>query len=430
MTASASEVKGSVRPSGTRGQEQPVSGDSGPPSATLPAREELQVALSVGWQVAHIFHTAWEVARAQVPPSPAAHQRGAGPETASDEIMDLSPQEELDLRLSQVTGTLRKLEVPGLPDAVAQGGRTPTDVRSFHVKLLSVLTEMDAHLAKAYWLGQALGDLSLRPSRDPSALGNLCPGRMDTIEGWLKDLKSLLADHAVTTVLGSLRHWQNWVLQHPSIWHESETQRTGLLSLIPFGKTSETDEASDTEDHRAIVARALVQQGSRWRALLTGEKLATDSLTSDDYVLAGTALLRKLRSLTASFLKQYWLGFLVLLAAVGGVIATAFVVTDDAATGVTSLAAVIGGFGISAKAIQETLVKAASYLRDTLWEAQLDQACIKAVTVLPFGVAPEVEAAKLHGLRTWWSARKLRKLRQQSIREAATAGAELLKLVT
>ncbi|MDP8976212.1 MAG: hypothetical protein M3N28_07605 [Actinomycetota bacterium] len=385
--------------------------------------------------MAHIFDVACGITRQQAD-GPGTEEGGAGPESTATQpdVLDLSPSEELELRVGQMKGSLRKLNntsplpiagapvVSALPDVgvLTEEHRTPANVREFHLKLLSALTEMDGHLAKAYRLGQSLGDLTLRPSRDPTALGNLRPGRMDDVEGWLRDLKSLLAAHAATTVLGSVSHWQNWVLQNMDGRNQAEPQRSLLHTILR--RSPAADHGERVED-RAIVARALVQQGSRWRSLLTGEKLATDTLSSDDYVQAGTALLRRLRGLTANFLKQYWFGLLLLLGVVSGVIAMAFVITEDAATGVTSFAAVVGGLGISAKAIKETLAKAASYLQDTLWEAQLDQACVKGVTVLPFGDSIDVEAAKLRGLRARRKAKKLRRLRQSSIRKAVTVEA-------
>ncbi len=440
MTTTSPEVQASQQPTDAKvGPGRPASDRPHSP-AEPPPQAMLHLALSLGWQVAYIFHVACGITRTQQAEGPGDEESGATPEPTATQpdVLDLSPAQELELRVGQMKGSLRKLNstsqlpvggapvVSELPDvgALDEKHRTPDNVREFHHKLLSALTEMDGHLAKAYRLGQSLGDLTLRPSRDPAALGNVRPGRMDDVEGWLRDLKSLLAAHAATTVLGSVGHWQNWVLQNVDGGNQAQPQRP-LLDKILFRHSPQPNK-SERVENSAIVARALAQQGSRWRSLLTGEKLATDTLSSDDYVQAGTALLRRLRGLTANFLKQYWFGLLLLLAVVGGVIAMAFVLTEEAATGVTSFAAVLGGLGISAKAIKETLAKAASYLQDTLWEAQLDQACVKGVTVLPFGDSIDVEAAKLRGLRARWKARKLRRLRQSSIRTAVAVEAKPL----
>jgi len=205
------------------------------------------------------------------------------------------------------------LDVPALPplgDLVRISGaegryQTAAATLTFHVQLLVRLRAGDARLGKAYALGRALADLTLRPRAGDTTtfVKDFRQGRVVGLMEDLRDLKSSLPPHAAEAVVTSMGIWQAWAAA--PMWD-------GL--------------ALDWTQHGKEVVRVLQDQGKQWRLLLTGEKEPLDVLTAENYVDASGFLLGRLRQLLERFAGQYWLplttlGVFVIAGVVGALVA-------------------------------------------------------------------------------------------------------------
>jgi hypothetical protein len=273
------------------------------------------------------------------------------------------------LRIDQLTVAKRRLDrlvvpeglrFPDLPDRLHRPPREQIRqlVLQLHRDILGVLTAANFRLGKAYGMGIALADLTLDPPADErffrESFGD--NGKADGIVETFDDLKTLLPAHAAESVAGSIREWQGWVLEN--------------LGQVRGPNWS-------------AVAAALKTQGKRWRALLTGEKRATDFLGIDDYILAGEALLARFRKLTMRFLVQHWLAVVTAVIVIAGVVVLALNFASGTAKFWTVAVWLFGTIGISGATVRSGVRQAAGRIGDGLWGAELDLAIIKAVTALP-----------------------------------------------
>ena len=99
--------------------------------------------------------------------------------------------------------------------------------------------------------------------------------RTATLLGWLDDLASALPPHVGHSVASSLKRWSAWVAQ-----------------LV---------------DGPAIndAVNALRRQGELWRALLSGEKHATDMLDTDNYLDAARSLATHMRTILRGVIRRF-----------------------------------------------------------------------------------------------------------------------------
>ena len=340
---------------------------------------QVLVAVALGWQVAEFY--------CELDPSSAT-----GDDEGTEALPGLSrlnAAELRTLRIHQIEVALRQLRpvlsgaglaVPGTTSLRAAGDErngatshssngsgSPATSRSerqealasLHVDLLTSLTAADFRVGKSYSLGHGLAGLCLRPEvKDPESLRHHLAGRLDALTGWLRELKSLLPHHAAEAVCGSLSQWDEWA-----------------------GSTNAADPSWG--DNGVEVRRALRAQGNRWRAVLSGEKTATDLLSAHDYVKAGEALLQRFRALGQGFFAQYWPLVLGVGVMAAGMVLLGLLSDQDAAGVVASLAGVVGGLGFTWKTTAATLGDVVAKAGDSLWQAQLDVAITKAATVLP-----------------------------------------------
>jgi hypothetical protein len=258
-------------------------------------------------------------------------------------------------------------------------------VLAWHVQVLETLTAADATVGKAYGLGRALADLTMRPASGLAALQADFSGRVDTIKGWLNDLRSVLPDHAGAVVGASLDSWQRWIESTgdaAAIWQE------------PAGWQDPLHPAAS----RSLVAETLFRQGNLWCAVLTGEKQAVDLLSADEYVSASEALIQRLGMIGRRFWAQYWLGIslgvLALAAAVTGLV----LVPSGTAGGLGALGAILAATGITWKGVGSTLGTAIRKAEPALWGAQIDLVATAAITLLPGTSAVTLDVSKPAGL--------------------------------
>ncbi len=212
-------------------------------------------AVALGWQMAALYHSPVHRGSVEDPPragrlpgysgfSPATHARWLGEQiaaTAGRLVTD--PPQALREALS---ATLAWLEA-----ADREREATLSAIFTLHCRLLEALNVTDFRLGKAYGLGRALAETSLVPAvadGDGAAAAFrelLASGRVNTLNDWLVELKTLLPDHAAYAMTSGLRDWRDWVAKQPA--------------------------AADWRGAQ----QAMHIQGHLWRGLVTGEKAAT-----------------------------------------------------------------------------------------------------------------------------------------------------------
>jgi hypothetical protein len=251
-----------------------------------------------------------------------------------------------------------------------------------HVSLLSQLSAVDSALGKSYGLGRALADLTLRPNAadQQSFTSDLRSGRVAVMTDWLSELRSLLPPHAAAAVGGSVALWQRWA--------DDPKWDNGPLNWGTDGSKLVT---------------LFHAQGEDWRGYLTGEKLVLDRLSIEDYLRAGEFFAGRIRLLAGRFVAQYWRWLSLVGAAVAVAIAVLFFVGSDTAKIAGSAIAVLTGLGVTAQSARATAGKALSQVQGALWQAELDQAGVSAITRLPRSVQPKATDTPKPptGLRAW-----------------------------
>lgn len=303
----------------------------------------------------------------------------------------------IDVIVRDVDAAARLFGSPSLGDeeetADAAGSRprpttTPAArhaVLGLHVQILGMLTAADATVGKAYELGSALADLTLRPTvSDRAAFQVAFSRRIDPIMSRLRDLKTVLPDHAGEAVRMSLESWKKWTMS---------TEAGGAEWSSPSPSSDPLHPASIGSD----VAERLAAQGRRWRAILTGEKLATDVLSADDLVVAGEALLVSVGRIGRRFWAQYRIGIVLGALALTGVVAFLVLGPGGSGGGLGALGAIAAAAGITWKGVEQTLGAAVREVESSLWGAQLDQVVTVAITDLPGSSVIQLEVPKATG---------------------------------
>lgn len=347
-------------------------------------RTPVQVAFSLGWHVAELFHADVPRSTPEPPADPVESLPGFG---ALDDLVRARATfqqvevEALDVGGAQVgaviAGDLRR--VAALLDADDRGsGELRAAVLELHVALLTRLGALDFRRGKAYGLGRALAETAIVPvagewSTFTDAFARY---RLSTIAGWLSDLKSLFPPHAADGVRGSLAAWAAWTAQPTmTIWAEVSGAAGGRRAI---------DWASSAD--RGRVTRALRRQGEVWRSVLSGEKRPLDLLAADDYVAAGERLFVRLGGLVARYGRRYWAwvvsGLVVVLA-----VLVAVAVSGAAAAVTAGVVALAGAAGLTWRGVGSTLGAAVDEARRPLWDAELSAAVAAAATRLPQEIA-------------------------------------------
>lgn len=380
--------------------------------------EDVATAVGLGWQMANLYQEAL----------------GAGTNPAGDPadlpgLSALSWEQLLRLRFHQVSSGLSRLaqrvaagglSLGSLCEAVeaatenletagstspgaepqrrtrlaAAAGFTPGDqpaairqtVLHWHVQILDVLTAADATIGKAYGLGRALADLTLRPTAPTKAAFQAdFSGRVETIKSWLSDLTSVLPEHAGVAVRASLDYWTRWLEDTKAddpIWSQPPEWRDPLHPSATI----------------SLVTEVLYKQGNLWRAVLTGEKQAVDLLSADEYVNASEALIQRLGMIGRRFWAQYRLGISLAVIALGAVVAGLLLLSSGAAGGLGALGAILAATGITWKGLSSTLGTALRKAEPALWGAQLDLVATVAITILPGAAGVMLDVPKAAGL--------------------------------
>lgn len=355
------------------------------------ADRDVMAAIELGWCMAELYAEV-KPAELQPPLPPPDGPLLTGRPQRHDERIQLHSDlpglgalrdsQQLALLIDQVTVGVAKLGpritraglvVPARGDwrALSQHRRSPEgryqlarSVLEFHDDLLVALTASDHRLGLAYGLGRAVADLSVRPdSSDESTFTKEFKreGRVETITGWLTELRTALRPHAGQAVVGSMAQWQQWAAQpiwsgKPLVW---------------------ADQGGD-------VVTALKEQGTRWRLILTGQVSPLDQLSPEDYVQAAGFLVGRVRRIAQRLLAQYWpwvSGVTTLM--VAAVAASLVLLNSPAAKGIGVAASVLAWLAVADRSLTRALRGTVGHVEQSLWQAELDLAAAWANTNLP-----------------------------------------------
>ena len=175
--------------------------------------------------------------------------------------------------------------------------------------------------------------------------------RIATLQGWLAELSSDLPPHAdlssglpaqaAAVVAASLGRWSELA---------AVTAHTTRARLKDRGRT----EVAKT------MYEYLLRQGDLWLGLLTGARSTSGLLSPDGYVAAGELALRRSAAIIRRILQRYWPALLVGAVALGGILYLAVTYLGGAAKVWTSIAAIAGSLGITARAIASASARLAA----------------------------------------------------------------------
>jgi hypothetical protein len=230
-------------------------------------------------------------------------------------------------------------------------------ILSLHQKLLRDLSATDFRFGKAYGLGRALAETALLPSHDnlPAFNDQFEAYRVRTISDWLDDLKSAFPPQAAPAVRRGLAAWEEWL-------RPQAPEQLGNIDGL---------------------TRLLRDQTRLWRSLLSGEKRPEDLLGPSDYVRAAQNLIRRTSGLAWNFVQGWWA---LLLASLLVIWITATIIVSFLHGGsqtAVAIVAILGGLGISWKAIGATLGKMITRVEQPLWRVELAESIAVAATWVP-----------------------------------------------
>jgi hypothetical protein len=314
---------------------------------------QVSTAFALGWRMAEFYR-----------PNRLRHSRS----TSDDDLPglgSLNAAEEKELGITAIKAGLARLEavvtpcgltLPNVDDFACCVSQTGSDddrasvIRKFHVEILTALTAADSKLGKAYGLGRALADTCIKPTDFDSLRAELRHYRIETLRAWIEDLASAFPAHVGGSVSQSLGAWSAWA-----------------------------DETQKTHDEALLLIR---EQGRLWRSLMSGEKSATDMLTADAYLTAGTAFLRETQKLARNVLRRHIVVCICGALLFGGGIALMLVV-DSSASIVAGLSVVTASLGVSWRTIGNSLGQAVGKLEQPAWGGALDAEVADAITLIP-----------------------------------------------
>jgi hypothetical protein len=334
-----------------------------PPAASFDP--SVSTAFSLGWRIAALYREA----------SLDAEQRDDGRDDLPGPEA-LSGLAHTELALDLIEADLRKLREQrggaGVDEMAAKELRRALRgrarnlralrqrVEGVHLRLLFALTAADFRLGKAYALGHGLAETCLLPE-DRRSFDRAFGPRIVSVKNWLADLASVLPPHASRAVALSLRTWEQWAAE-----------------------PTQDGEPIDWSKQGAGVRAALRRQGELWRELLAAEKSAPDMLDTSHYLRAAQALVAALSSSLWRFLRPLAIPLAVAVLLLGGGVAL-LLVSGTAGQVVGAIAAAAGAVGITGAGLRARLGKAATYLENRLWGAEMDLAIAEAVLIGPTG---------------------------------------------
>lgn len=330
----------------------------------------VQRAITLGWQMAQLFHDAVPLGPLEPPPPqdelPGLDQLGAGRRYRLLVRTVAAGYEGLGLAPDPVTPSP---SIEAMMAVLDRPDHSADEVRhaalALHVQLFEALTAADSRLGTAYDLGRLLAETTLpadgaafdgtdHPAQRALLARLFAAERLLTADRWLSALKSDLPDHTAYAVSRSLEVWQ---AQHHAL-SDRELERTSA---------------------------ALRAQGGIWRGLLSGEKAALDMLSAGDYADAARAMLARSAQLGLALARTFWWLILVVLVLLGATV-TWVTITGQFGSitkAVTNGLAFLVALGVTLKGLSLAAARVAEKVEGPLWQSELDEAVALAATLTP-----------------------------------------------
>jgi hypothetical protein len=292
---------------------------------------------------------------------------GIGKMTAYEKACALAAQAGADLARLGIALDAQLPSAENIQIVLDKAGHTRDDVRAavydLYLDVRNRLAGSDPGAALALGLGRLLADTALLPaSGEPGLLAERFGRyRVATALAWLDDLDARLPARSASAVRASLRRWEGWA----------------------GGWCDAAGRVDPARVDRGVI-RALRQQGSVWRRLLTGQQAADQLLDGRAYAGAAADLLANGRRLAFRYMWKWSWAILSALAAVGAVIWTALTYAPAGTDRFIAVLASAAGFlGLSWAGVQATLGRAVRQAEHAMWEAEVVTAIGKAATISP-----------------------------------------------
>lgn len=336
---------------------------SSPPATTVP------LALQAGWTLALLYGHIPQASDDSPKELPTVHE--------------LTPDERVKLELGRLNHILGGLAAcpeysgSGLPADVHDLGAIGSPefkgkLMRFHLKLLDALVTGAPEAELAYQLGRSLRDTVNPPGgpedpRAPALARQLARGRIAQIQEWLATLSAYLPQHTAAIVGASMGRWSE--LAAATV----DTRATALKRARGAGK----------EKFAWDMCRYLLPQGDLWLMLLIGERPTAGLLGPEAYVAAGEAALRRSARIARSVLRHFWFVLFLLAVTLSGILYLAVTYLGGAAKVWTSIAAIGGSVGISAKGITSAIARLGAEAERPVFGLEEEDAMAWAITLLP-----------------------------------------------
>ena len=306
-------------------------------------------------------------------------------------VNELAPPQRRSVELARLRNILSSL----LPRADGWAvlfeipvGEDPTETQTrrselelLNLELLTELTAMRPQLQLAYELGRSLRDTANPPDGSDDLRTLLRRGRVAKLQEWLVTLAPEFPRLAGAVVAGSVGKWSD--LAAVTIGTDGADTDGADQSLRSLPRLPRLPR-QDRRDPIAESMRAyLLQQGDVWLMVLMGELETRGLLTPEGYVAAGEAALRRTGAIVRGILRHYVVFLLGVAAATGGALFLAARYLEGAGKVWTSIAAILGGLGISAQTIASTLSRLAAEAEKPVFAMSEDDAMAWAITTIP-----------------------------------------------
>jgi len=330
---------------------------------TPPPLTAVQLALQAGWTMAVLYGTI-QPQHAGIRHLPTVHEL---PEDQRREV-ELTRLRHLVQRMAQ----LPEFAESDLSDIVHVHGAAEAELKELNLAILKVLAATQPDIELGYELGRSLRD-TVNPPPDENGAGSLAAalcamlerGRVAKLQEWLATLSAKFPQQAAAIVATSLGRWSD----------------LAMATTCSSTKTRLADK--DTAKAAEAMADYLLPQGDLWLMLLTGARSITGLLSPEGYVAAGEAALRRSARIVRGILKHYWVAWLLLAVATGGLLLLSFRYLGGAAKVWTSIGTLGGSLGISARSITSKAARLTAEAERPVLAMAEEDVMAWAITTLP-----------------------------------------------
>jgi len=330
-----------------------------------PPMTDVQLALYAGWTMALLY------GRIQAPPADDVTQLPTTHELQPDQrrVLELKRLRHLLAQLAIQPG----IEGSGLPTDVPAGDTDIAALRetlpALNLTILEALAVTRPELELAYELGRSLRDTANPPPEHeaphaPALARQLGRGRVAKLQEWLATLSTQFPRHTAAIVAASLGRW-------------SEFAAVTVQASKPRLKKGKGADVAPT------MCDYLLPQGDLWLMLLTGARSTSGLLSPEGYVAAGELALHRSAAIVRQVIRRYAAELLIVAAALGFIIYLAVNNLGGAARVWTTIAAIGGSLGISARTITSAASRLTAEAERPVFAMAEEDAMAWAITTLP-----------------------------------------------